>query len=195
MTPADKLLDHFDRLAGAQPEFIRISDEEAGPAIFVALYRGFPEPDAVTGFTGGLSHFHPPGGSHKELVISMRDPDPAWAFAAGMVADGLRDRCPFLHGETINFRAPIAASSQMAAFVVVHPLLFARTDAVIDIVGRCVELMQLLPLYEEERAWLNDGGDLQAFLDARPEADFRLPTRSPFRPDGKWKRSSRPKKK
>ena len=43
------------------------------PGMHVAVYRGFPEPGALTGFTVGLSHFHPPGGAHKELTISMRD--------------------------------------------------------------------------------------------------------------------------
>jgi len=33
MTPADKLLDHFDRLAGSEPRFVPVSDEGTSPAM------------------------------------------------------------------------------------------------------------------------------------------------------------------
>src|SRR5262249_23719355 len=150
-----KLLDHFDRLAASEPRFIQVSDEGTRPAIYTAIYRDFPEPGAFTGFTVGLSHFHPPGGGHKELTISMRDTDDSWALACGFLAFQLRERCPFLCGETINFREQIAKSSTMSAFLVIHPRHIARPDTVVDLGVRRVELVELVPLYEEERAWLN----------------------------------------
>src|ERR671937_449206 len=155
MTPADKLLNHFDRLTGSEPRFVRVSDEGASPALFVAIYRGFPEPDALTGFTVGLSHFHPPGGAHKELTISMLDTDDRWALACGFVAFNLRERCPFVCGDTINFREPIAKTSPMSAFAIVHPLHISARDSVVDLGIKQVELVQLVPLYEQERAWLS----------------------------------------
>ncbi len=70
MTPADKLLDHLDRIAGSQPRFYTVSPDGASPVMDVAVYDGFPEAGAITGFTLGLSHFHPPEGAHKELDLA-----------------------------------------------------------------------------------------------------------------------------
>jgi hypothetical protein len=170
MTPADKLLDHFDRIAGSEPRFVPISDKGAPTDTFVAIYRGYPEPEALTGFTVGLSHYHPPGGAHKELTISMRDTDDAWALACGFIAFQLRERCPFACGDTINFREQIAQSSSMSAFVILHPLHIPPPDTVVDLGIRQVELAQLVPLYEEERHWLNAGGELKEFLQNCPAA-------------------------
>jgi len=184
MTPADKLLNHFDRIAGSEPRFVRVSDDGASPAMYVAIYRGFPEPEALTGFTFGLSHFHPPGGAHKELTISLRDTDERWALACGFVAFQLRERCSFGCGSTINFREPIARSSPMSAFVVVHPRHVSSRDSVVDLGVRQVELAQLVPLYERERAWLSAGGDLRALLEAYPGSASMNPRRNPFVPGG-----------
>jgi len=143
----------------------------------VAIYRGFPEPDALTGFTIGLSHFHLPGGAHKELTISMRDTDDQWALACGFLAFQLRERCPFVCGDTINFHAQIANSSTMSAFLVVHPRHIPPPDIVADL-GICrVELAELVPLYEDERAWLNAGGDIKMFLNDCPKSRSMDPKR------------------
>jgi hypothetical protein len=152
MTPADRPLDHYDRVAGTEARFVRVSDEGASTAMHVAVYRGFPEPGALTGFTVGLSHFHPPGGAHKELTFSVQDADDVWALACGYLAFQLRERCPFGCGSTINFREQIAPVSAMSAFVVVHPLWIPPRDTVVDLGVRQVEIVQLVPLYEEERA-------------------------------------------
>ncbi len=182
MTPADKLLNHFDRIAGSEARFVPVSDEEADPAMYVAIYRGFPEPEALTGFTVGLSHFHPRGGGHKELTFSMRDTDDAWALACGFLAFQLRKRCPFECGDTLIFREPIASSSAMSAFVVVHPLHVSSRDMRVNLGVRQVELSQLVPLYEEERVWLCAGGELRVFLNAYPGSTLMNPRRKPFTP-------------
>ena len=182
MKPADKLLDHYDCVAGANPRFVRVSDEGVTPAMHVTVYRDFPEPGAMTGFTAGLSHFHPPGGGHKELTVSMRDSDEVWAHACGYLALRLRERCPFVCGDTINFREQIAPSSAMSAFVVVHPLWVSAQHAVVDLDVRRVEIVQLVPLYEEERAWLNNGGNLQMLLQTYPRSELMDPGRKPFVP-------------
>src|SRR5262245_28171647 len=99
MTPADRLLDHFDRIACSEARFVSVSADGASPAMHVAIYRGFPEHEAVTGFTVGLSHFHPPGGGHKELTVSMHDSNDVWALACGFVAFQPRERCAFECGD------------------------------------------------------------------------------------------------
>ena len=148
--------------------------------MYVAIYRGFPETEALTGFTVGLSHFHPPGGAHKEITISMQDTDEAWALACGVLAFQLRKRCPFACGDTINFREQIAKSSSMSAFVVVHPLHISARDSLVDLGIRQVELAQLVPLYEQERVWLSTRGNPQGFLKAYTGSALMNPRRKPF---------------
>ena len=182
MTPADILLDHFDRLAGSEPRFVPVSDEGTQPAMYAAIYRDFPERGALAGFTVGLSHFHPPGGGHKELFICMRDTDDRWALACAYLAFQLRERCPFVCGDTINFRAQIAESSTMSAFLIVHPRHLSPPDTVVDLGIRKVELAELVPLYEEERAWLSAGGDLKMFLRDCPKSLAMDPKRKSLAP-------------
>src|SRR5262245_7869366 len=182
MNPADKLLDHFDRVAGVPPRFVRVSDEGVSPAMHLAIYRDFPEPGTLTGFTVGLSHFHPPGGAHKELTLSMRDSNDIWALACGYLACQLRERCAFVCGDTINFHEQIAPNSTMSAFVVVHPQWVPSRDTVVDLQVRQVEIVQLVPLYEEERVWLSAGGELSRLLQAFPGSMLMDPNRKPFVP-------------
>ena len=180
MTPADKLLDHLDRIAGSQPRFYTVSPDGASPVMDVAVYDGFPEAGAITGFTLGLSHFHPPEGGHKELTISMRGTDHAWALACGFMAYQLRERCPFVCGDTINFREEISESSRMNGFLITHPRHIPAADARVDLGIREVEIVELVPLYEEERLWLLGGGTPHTFLQAYPYSAFLDPQRRPF---------------
>ena len=61
----------LDRLAGSEAQFVLTSDDDARPAMFVAIYRDFPERGALTGFTIGLSHFQSDDGGCKELFVCM----------------------------------------------------------------------------------------------------------------------------
>jgi hypothetical protein len=62
----------------------------------------------------------------------------------------------------------------------------------VDLGARQVEIIQLVPLYEQERAWLNGGGDLQRFLDSFPGSALLNPRRKPFvPPEGVGARRSR----
>ena len=182
MTPADILLNHFDRLAGSEPRFVPVSDQGADPTIYAAIYRDFPERGALTGFTIGLSHFHTPSGGHRELLICMRDTDDRWALACAHLAFQLRERCPFACGDTINFHAQIAESSTMSAFLIIHPRHVSPPEAVVDLGIRQVELVELVPLYEEERAWLNAGGDVKMFLSDCPKSLAMDPKRKSLAP-------------
>jgi len=177
MSPAERLLDHLDGIAKSEPRLVRISHE---CGIYIAVYRGFPKQGAVTGFTFGLSHSHPMGGAHKELTVSMCDDDNAWAIACGYVAVRLRERCPFVCGDTIDFGTPIAASSTMSAFVAIHPRHISPANRVIDLGERRIELVQLLPLYESERQWLMDGGELKSLLEHCAGSVLMDPRRKPF---------------
>ena len=181
----ERLLFHYERITGSEAAFTRVSPTEARPGVFAAVHRGFPRKGAVTGFTVGLSHVHSPsseGHPHRELVIHMADDDPKWAFAAAFLAFQLQGRCGFDCGDTINFREQIAASSRMSAFLVVHPRLLGSADTEVDTGPRIVSIRQLLPLYEEERAWLMDTGTDAELLSRFSDDDLMNPRRLVFRP-------------
>jgi hypothetical protein len=182
MTPAEILLNHFDRLAGSEAQFVLASDDDARPAMFVAIYRDFPERGALSGFTVGLSHFQSDDGGYKELFVCMRDTDDRWALACGYLAFQLREQCPFLCGNTINFHAQISQLSTMSGFLVVHPRHIAPPDTVIDLGVRKVELVELVPIYEDERAWLNADGDIKMFLSDCPKSLAMDPHRKSLAP-------------
>ena len=177
--PADILLNHFDKLGGSEARYVDVSDAHAKPRMNVAIYQACPTVGAITGFTIGLSHFHPPGGAHKELTISMCDSDDAWALACGCVAFQLRETSPFECGDTVDFKERIAKASEMSAFLVVHPRHINAKDTMVDLGVRKVEIVQLLPIYQEELAWLRAGGDVKT-LAALPAAVAMDPRRKAF---------------
>lgn len=180
--PAETLLNHFDQLAGREPKFVKVSDEGFQPAIFVAIYRGYPTANAITGFTVGLSHFQSTGGGYKELVISMSDSDDSWALACGYLAYQLRDRCQFVCGDTINFGEQVNNSTGMSAFLVIHPRLITPSNTMIHLDVRRVELVELIPLYQAEYDWINSGGNIESFLQNCPTSVSMNPTRKALAP-------------
>lgn len=182
MQPADLLLDHFDRIAKVEPTFHTASPKHDASPINLAIYRGFPADDTFTAFTIGLSHFHPPGGSHLELTISMRDEDEIWALAVGVIAHRLREQCPFNCGDTIGFGAEISRRSAMSAFVVSHPTHISEKEFEVDIGVRKIRLMELIPIFQQEREWLSTKGSLQQMLGDRHRDFLMNPNRLPLVP-------------
>lgn len=180
---ADILLGHYERITGSEAEFTEVSPPGSKPSLFAAIHRGFPKANRVTGFTVGLSNVHSPvseGHPHRELVISMADNDSAWALAVAFTAYQLRGRCGFDAGDTINFKEEIAPSSRMTAFLVVRPMVLNAADAEVDLGVRTVGIRQLVPLYEQERAWLMSGGEEQSFLKHFSADDLLNPRRPAF---------------
>ena len=184
-TAADRLLDHFERVAGSPGSLTRVSPPEASAQVFVSVHRGFPEPDSICGFTMGLSNVHSPtsdGPPHRELFIAMTDTREDWAFAVAFLAHQLQGRCGFTTGDVINFREEIAESSRMTGFLVTPAALLGADDADVDQGFRQVAIRQLVPLYESERAWLLDGGDDSAFLGRFSPSQLMDPHRPVFQP-------------
>jgi hypothetical protein len=177
MLPADLLLAHFDSIAGSEPSYRQISPEGEVTAMNVAVYRNYPLPSAITGFTIGLSHFHPADGGHIELTISMLDLDEVWALAVGYVALKAREHFRFGIDDTIDFGAQISTKSEMSAFVVTHPAHLGVAGCAVDIGVRRVTLVELVPIYQEERVWLLAGRTFQDLLGANPRETFMNPRR------------------
>jgi len=107
--------------------------------------------------------------------------DVSWALACGFIADQLKERAPFNCGDTIDFHEAISASSEMNAFVVSHPLFLDAKDVMVDIGVRKVEIVQMVPIFERERLWLRQDGDIQQLLSRVTETELMNPLRESIR--------------
>jgi hypothetical protein len=129
---AERYLAHLDRLSDdIEPTFTRVeSTKPELKSVTVMIYKDHPEPGYLTALTYGLSLAEHPDwrSGSPELCISVRSTDTAWAPAAGLVAEGLRGRCPFTYGGTINFGAPISPESAMTSFLVFAPAVLDKED-------------------------------------------------------------------
>src|SRR5262249_34072469 len=94
----------------------------------------------------------------------------------------LREQFRFVCGSTIDFHAQIAESSTMSAFLVIHPRHVSPREAVVDLGVHQVELVELVPLYEAERVWLNGGADVKMFLSDCPKSLAMDPKRDSLAP-------------
>jgi hypothetical protein len=180
--PGKILLDHYDRLAGNSKNvfYTDVSGIFSKLRLTSVLYRDSLEPGITLGFTLGLSHYHPPGGAHKELVIAMRSNDELWGLACASIANKAKEFCPFTPGDTLNFGTQISKSSQMTGFLIARPILFSEQDTVIDTKIRTVELVQLIPIYHEEIHHLLHPGKEAEFLAHFSKEELLNPARKKF---------------
>ena len=122
----------------------------------------------------------------RELVIAVESDDPAWGLAVGYVAAQARGRFSFPLGETVDFRAQIAAISAMSAFSIDQPDLMPPALATRAFAGRIITLVQLYPIYPGELAWIREAGP-EPFLQAARRTpinwrDVRRPDLAASRP-------------
>jgi hypothetical protein len=158
---AERYLAHIDALSGGvDPVFDRFDE------VTVIRYHDLPKAGLLTGLTYGLSlGSHPEWRLGKpELCICVRSRDPAWAFALGQLAMGLRGACPFAYGDTINFNERVSEESDMTAFVVFAPAVLDRNDFTgIDVGDELpINIAGMYPIHEVERLWIHEHG-LKAF--------------------------------
>ena len=170
-------------MAGGEAEHLRISPDEESHPMFAAVYRNVPRSGALTAFTFGLSHFHPPGIDapvHRELVLSVQSRDIAWAMAAGFIAYQLREKCAFECGDTINFVEKISKKSRMSAFLIHHAHFIAPEARLIHLGERDIEIVQITPIFDEERRWFLSGGSSADFFAHFSALDLMAPDRIPY---------------
>jgi hypothetical protein len=172
MSPVDPLLDHFDHIAKCDPQY-----RDAKPSISVAIYRGFPSQRTLTAFTIGLSKATRTDGDYQELTISMEDTDDIWALAIATIAENLGENTSLSCGDTINFQAQISKTSTMSAFVVGHPAHFREMDCTLAIGTKKITIVELVPIYKEERDWLMTDGTMRELLGDRPRELLMNPRR------------------
>jgi hypothetical protein len=174
-------LAHLDRVSGGlEPRFLPVPSTRPGlKGVTVMAYHDVPEAGCLTAITYGLSLAEHPGWhlSRPELCISVRSADESWALAAGYLAERLRGDCPFSYRNTIGFGEPVCAESALSSFVVAAPAVPGRDD----FTGIClgdgdhVSIADLYPIYDSERAYIQEHG-LEAFCELnRDPCDVHRP--------------------
>ncbi len=155
ITPAERYLEHCNKITGGEPEFYVEDSLIAGiPGVTTLIYKDFPRPGLITGITYGLSIVdHPIWENFRtELCICVKSSNTDWVKMAGYIANKQRGKCPFTNGQTFNFGKPVIPDSGKDAFLVYSPVILndeeyqdinIGTDYKINIAG-------IYPIYSSE---------------------------------------------
>lgn len=155
LTPAERYLEHFNRILGVEPELYKTESQINGlPGVTTFVYKDCPKPGMVTGITYGLSLVNHPewGNERKELVICVKSENTNWAKVAGFIANQSRENSTFPDGQTINFGKPIIEGSDIDSFFIYTPGIFTREEYKnIDIgYNYKISVAGLYPMYSSE---------------------------------------------
>ena len=154
MTNAELYLEHLDRIVG-RPEDLIQQIESSDPdlrSVYVFVYRDWPEPGFITGFTFGLcdAEHNDWKLGKPELMISVESTDDAWPYAIGYMAEQLRGRCPFCYGNTINFRAEISEESKLDAFLLFAPPFLKKEQMSVQLADFTCNITGMYPMFSSE---------------------------------------------
>jgi hypothetical protein len=175
MNNAELFVQHLDRVTGRSEDFIRQmkSSDPALPHVAVFVYKDWPEAGFITGFTLGLSAVN-----HRdwklgkpELMISVESADEAWPLAVGCMAEGLRGKCPFCYGNTINFHAKVSAESDLDTFLIFAPPFLKKDQMAVKLKDFTCNIAGMYPMFSSERSLYDELG-LERF--------WHLPDWDPF---------------
>nr|WP_259407888.1 suppressor of fused domain protein [Streptomyces akebiae] len=130
------------------------------------MYTDVPEPGFVTGFTYGLSPFRRANAQTpaRELCITMRSTDPAWARVPALTVAALRGLCPFDAGMVIGYKKPYVPPSDLSSLVLASappPLALAGpVDVTTPGAGTqdLIEIVGAYPVYPSERTAVHADG-------------------------------------
>ena len=154
MSNAELFVQHLDRVTGRSEDAIHQvqSSDPLMPNIAVFVYKDWPEPGFITGFTFGLSLVEHPDWKlgRPELMIAVESSDQAWTRAIGHVAENLRGKCPFCYGHTINFHAKVSKESELDAFLVFAPPFLAKEEMSVQLKDYTCNIAGMYPMFSSE---------------------------------------------
>lgn len=155
MTPAERYLQHLDKIFQREPEFYKNESLLEGVNnVTSIIYRDFPTIGYVTAVTYGLSLVeHEEWKNNRvELCICVKSDSIDWGIVIGYIANHLRGKFPFTYGSTINFGEKVHEESEMDAFLIFTPTIFEREEYMdIDIdLDYTINLASLYPIYKSE---------------------------------------------
>lgn len=183
MNNTELFIQHLDRLIGRSEDGIRRVDSSDSklPSVFIFVYKGWPQEGYITGFTFGLSVVdHPEWKFGKpELMIAVESADEAWPLAIGCLAEGLRGKCPFCYGNTINFNAKVSVESDLDAFLIFAPPFLKKAQMAVRLRDYTCNIAGMYPMFSSELSLYHELG-LEQFWHL-PEWDPLNVQRKPLR--------------
>lgn len=157
------LADYLTQSVGREPDDVLAL--EANPteteSVFVFVFRDYPEPSLVTGFTSGLS-----AASHAdwkdtkpELSLTVASDDAAWMQALAYLVDWNRAGHSFLPGSLFHYGRTISAESAMDSFLVFNLAISGDNEfRNIPIDEDLITFYGVHPLHHDEVAMLQKVG-------------------------------------
>ncbi|MFF3659122.1 suppressor of fused domain protein [Streptomyces olivochromogenes] len=155
-----RFVERLGTMVGAEPDIQAVPPRELGDGeVFALVFADVPEPGFVTGFTYGLSpwqraHGQPPA---RELCITMRSRDQAWARVPALTVAALRGLCPFSPGSVIGYMKPYVAGSGLSSLVLAGPAPALALPEAIDLADSdatpedLVRIVGAYPIHASER--------------------------------------------
>ena len=157
MSPAEKYLEHLDKIFQQEPVFWGGGKDGDGfPKPTVMIYKDVPEKGFITGITYGLSLFPHEDwkDTRTELCISVQSDDERWPKVANYIAKELRGRLAFSYGQTIHLGTKVCEESEMDTFFIFAPDVLKEEEYLGIDVGADykINITGLYPMYAEELA-------------------------------------------
>jgi hypothetical protein len=155
----EKYLEHLDKVFRDEPAYFKYSEDES-PAFHTFTYKDIPEKGMITGFTCGYSLVESPAGGNvrNEFLVSVDSDDISWVMAAADIGLKLRGKADFQIGDTINFNAKISKESEMSSFFIWYQGVINETHELICLPEWHLRILQLFPIYDDERLIINEHG-------------------------------------
>ncbi len=152
---------------GAYSSIVGIETRDPGLGMVLGvIYRDYPEPGLLTGFTYGLSAAsHPDWKTHKpELSITIESSEDNWVTALAQLVEWHRTSHPFTPGSLFHYGKAIAPDSLMDSFLVFNLAIGQSADGrpdpfqAIPLQEDTIQLYGVYPLYHEEVALIKQVG-------------------------------------
>jgi len=151
----------LDRMAGSQGRNYCVDVPPTEPPLFVAFWDDQPEQGCRTLFTIGLSSSSTPGwqtnvGPELCLVVESQSDD--WIFALAELARYFRGKARFQQGDTFGLGDNLTEDTTMSAFFLGPPVLLGRDASHFTHPQRCIQVLQIYPIYQGERRFVEEQG-------------------------------------
>ena len=102
------------------------------------------------------------------MIISVDSVDLNWLFAVADIGEQHKGNYTFKPGDTIDFNSKISDESEMTSFLVWHQDIFPEQYEIVYLPDYKIELVQLFPIYNNERLYIREH-DVNKFLDLAPD--------------------------
>lgn len=122
------------------------------PAIYVFIFKDYPDKNLRTFVTYGLSEVtHPKWHfGRPEVILSVESDDEIWGRGLTAIVNRFRGEKTFSNGSTYMFDTPLASESEMAGFVIFKPSFLSQEETILQLPQKTIYFIQAYPIYPGE---------------------------------------------